>query len=67
VAWQCGNGAFANVALDRALDDDPSYSLAHTIREAVNCGAPPSLARMPMTPEQVAEEYAKRAAAKEQA
>jgi hypothetical protein len=67
VAWQCGNGALANVALDRALDDDPRYSLAHTIREAVNCGAPPSLARMPMTPEQVAEAYARRDAAKGEA
>jgi Domain of unknown function (DUF4192) len=67
VAWQCGNGALANVALDRAWDDDPRYSLAHTIREAVNCGARASLARMPMTPEQVAEAYAMRDAVKGQA
>ena len=66
-AWQCGNGALANVALDRALDDDLRYSLAHIIREAVNCGTPPSMARMPITPEQVAEAYAARDAAKGQA
>jgi hypothetical protein len=28
VAWQSGNGALANVALDRALADDPAYYLA---------------------------------------
>jgi hypothetical protein len=61
VAWQCGNGALANVALDRALGDDRHYSLAQTIRLAVNLGIPPRLARVTLTPEQVAEEYAKRA------
>jgi len=57
-AWQSGDGALANVALDRALDADPGYSMAHLLREAIDCGAPPSMARLPMTPEEVAESYA---------
>jgi hypothetical protein len=63
VAWQSGNGALANVALDRALADDRNYKLAQTIRWAVNLGAHPRLARLPFTPERVAEEYRKRSAA----
>jgi len=57
VAWQSGNGALANVALDRALAEDPYYSMARLLREAVDSGAPPSLARLPMTPEEVAASY----------
>lgn len=57
VAWQSGNGALANVALDRALADDPYYSMATLLRQAVDSGAPPSLARLPMTPEEVAASY----------
>jgi hypothetical protein len=56
-AWQSGDGALANVALDRALDADPGYSMAQLLREAIDCGAPPSMARLPMTPEEVAESY----------
>jgi hypothetical protein len=62
VAWQSGNGALANVALDRALEDDPDYSMAQLLREAVDSGAPPSLARLPMTPEEVAASYDKQEA-----
>jgi Domain of unknown function (DUF4192) len=58
VAWQSGNGALANVALDRALADDPHYSMATLLRQVINSGAPPSMARLPMTPEQVAASYA---------
>ncbi len=58
VAWQCGNGALANVALDRALADDPEYSMAQLLREAIDAGAPPRLARLPMTPQEVAASYA---------
>jgi hypothetical protein len=54
VAWQCGNGALANVALDRAQADDPGYSMAQLLREVINSGAPPRMARLPMTPEEVA-------------
>jgi Domain of unknown function (DUF4192) len=57
VAWQSGNGALANVALDRALSDDPYYSMARLLRQAIDSGAPPSLARLPMTPEEVAASY----------
>lgn len=57
VAWQSGNGALANVALDRALRDDPHYSMARLLRQAIDSGAPPSLARLPMTPEEVAASY----------
>ncbi len=57
VAWQAGNGVLANVALDRALADDPRYSMATLLRQVISAGAPPSLARVPMTPEEVAEAY----------
>ena len=32
--------------------------MALLLREAIDCGAPPSLARLPMTPEEVAASYA---------
>jgi hypothetical protein len=57
VAWQSGEGALANVALDRALADDPRYSMATLLRQVITAGAPPSLARLPMTPEEVAASY----------
>jgi Domain of unknown function (DUF4192) len=58
VAWQGGDGALANMALDRALTDDPDYSMALLLRQVICAGAPPSLARLPMTPEEVAASYA---------
>jgi hypothetical protein len=57
VAWQTGDGALANVALDRALADDPSYSMALLLRQVIGAGVPPTLARLPMTPEEVAASY----------
>lgn len=36
VAWQQGDGSFANVALQRALTHDPSYSLARLLGEALD-------------------------------
>ena len=57
VAWQSGDGALANVALDRALADNPRYSMARLLRDALDSGAPPSMARLPMTPEEVAAAY----------
>ena len=57
VAWQSGDGALANVALDRALADDPGYSMALLLRQVISAGAPPSMARLPMTPEEVAASY----------
>jgi hypothetical protein len=56
-AWQSGNGALANLALDRALTADPGYSMALLLRDTIDAGAPPSLARLPMTPEEVAASY----------
>ena len=58
VAWQSGDGALANVALDRALADDPAYSMATLLRQVISAGTPPALARLPMTPEEVAASYA---------
>ena len=58
VAWQSGDGALANVALDRALADNPRYSMALLLRQVITAGAPPALARLPMTPEEVAASYA---------
>jgi hypothetical protein len=57
VAWQSGNGALANAALDRALADDPAYQMAGLLRQAIDSGAPPTMARPPMTPEEVAAYY----------
>ena len=57
VAWQAGNGALANVALDRALADDREYSMAALLRDVIAAGTPPEMARLPMTPEEVAAEY----------
>jgi hypothetical protein len=57
VAWQSGDGALANVAIDRALGDNPRYSMALLLRDALDAGAPPSMARLPMTPEEVAASY----------
>ena len=57
-AWQCGEGALANVAIERALGADPAYSMALLLAQAVHAGLPPSSARLPMTPEEVASSYA---------
>ena len=65
VAWQAGDGALANVALDRALADDQRYSMARLLRRAIDSGAPPSMARLPMTPEEVAATYDAQEAAAE--
>ncbi|MGN6791539.1 MAG: DUF4192 domain-containing protein [Streptosporangiaceae bacterium] len=59
-AWQGGNGALASMAIDRALDADPQYSMALLISDALHAGLPPSAARLPMTPKQVAASYARR-------
>jgi hypothetical protein len=56
-AWQSGEGALANIAIDRALEADPRYSLALLLRDIMDSGVPPSAARVPMTPEQVAASY----------
>jgi hypothetical protein len=57
-AWQCGEGALANLALDRAVADTPGYSMATLLLRAIEAGMPPSLAVPPLTPEEVAASYA---------
>jgi hypothetical protein len=56
-AWQAGDGTLANIALDRALTAGPGYSMALLLRDILAAGIPPSQARLPMTPEEVAESY----------
>lgn len=57
-AWQSGNGALGACAVDRALAADPYYSMALLLSDALDAGLPPSSARLPMTPAQVAASYA---------
>ena len=45
VAYARGDGALANVALDRALDGSPGYSLALLLRTALDGGLPPDEVR----------------------
>jgi hypothetical protein len=40
-AWVSGAGATARVALDRAFDGDPAYSLAGLVSAALDAGTPP--------------------------
>jgi Domain of unknown function (DUF4192) len=56
-AWQCGDGALAGVAIDRALAADPRYSMALLLRDILDAGVPPSAARPPMTPAEVERSY----------
>jgi len=41
-SWARGDGAMANVALDRALASDPAYSLAQLVRTALDHALPPA-------------------------
>jgi hypothetical protein len=43
-AWQDGDGALANLALDRAQADSPGDDITRMLRAATISGAPPSLA-----------------------
>ena len=45
VAYARGDGALANVALDRALDGTPDYSLALLLRACLDAGTPPGEVR----------------------
>ncbi len=58
-AWQSGDGALASIAVERALEAEPEYSMALLIADALHAGLPPSAARLPMSPKQVAASYAK--------
>ncbi|WP_033322898.1 DUF4192 domain-containing protein [Actinomadura atramentaria] len=50
-AYVRGDGALANVALDRALDAAPAYSMALLLREAAALGVPPAAIRLRLTPD----------------
>ncbi len=39
--WQLGDGTRAHIALDAALEAEPTYRLAHLLRAAVDSGMPP--------------------------
>ncbi|SDY14141.1 protein of unknown function [Modestobacter sp. DSM 44400] len=41
-AWVQGNGAMANVALDRALSSQPGYRMAQLLRSALDACLPPA-------------------------
>jgi hypothetical protein len=56
-AWQSGNGALANIAITRALEANSRYTMALLLADALANGLPPSAARLPMTPEEVAASY----------
>lgn len=56
-AYISGNGGLANVALDRAIEADPTYTLTALLRELIMAGVPPSKARLTMTPAQLAAAY----------
>jgi len=45
VAWVRGDGALANVALDRALAGDPAYSMALLLRTGLDGQLPPKAVR----------------------
>ena len=46
-AYHGGNGGLANIALDRALHGDPSYTLALLLRQALDHAIPPRAWRRP--------------------
>ncbi|MPQ96722.1 DUF4192 family protein [Modestobacter sp. I12A-02628] len=44
-AWLRGDGAMASIALDRALDSEPGYSLALLLRRSLDAALPPAAVR----------------------
>jgi hypothetical protein len=48
-AWLLGDGVRANAALDRAVADDPRYSLAWLVTQSISHGLPPSTWRQVMS------------------
>jgi hypothetical protein len=56
-AYSAGDGGLANVALERALEADPAYSMAAILRDVINAGIPPSQLRLRMTSDQLAAAY----------
>jgi hypothetical protein len=54
-AWRTGEGALANIALDRAFAADPHYSMARLLQELFISGLPPWSLPMNLTPEELDE------------
>ena len=42
-AWQHGDGALAWCAIDRCLEVDPDYSMAHCVAQILTGAVPPSV------------------------
>ena len=42
-AWHHGDGALAWCAIDRCLDVDPDYSMAHCVAQILTGAVPPSV------------------------
>lgn len=53
-AWLDGNGALANIGVDRALKADSGYSMARLMRELLAVGLPPTIAGILPTAEELA-------------
>lgn len=53
-AYLRGNGAYARIALDRALASDPAYSLAQLLAEGLDRGVPPRALRQALCGERAA-------------
>jgi hypothetical protein len=56
-AFIAGDGGLANVALDRAFDVDPGYTMAELLRDVIQAGVPPSAARLRMNADDLAEAW----------
>lgn len=54
-AWRAGDGALANLALDRTLAADPHYSMARLLHELFVSGLPPSSVPLNIGPEELDE------------
>jgi hypothetical protein len=59
-AYITGDGALANVALERAHTADPSYSAATLLHQIIQAGIPPSEITLLVTPEELAAQYGDR-------
>ena len=46
IAWWCGDGARAGVAVDHALELEPDHSLSRLVRDALDHGVRPRQVRL---------------------
>lgn len=49
LAWQSGSGTRARIAVEAALADDHTYTLARLLEQILDCGMDPSVGREPLT------------------